>query len=219
VQSAWLTAQDLEQIRERLPIVYVDAIPVRVDDAGRVIKIGLLLRGRPDGSISRAVISGRVLYGERIRDALLRHIEKDLGGVALPQIPTNPAPFTVAEYFPDPEVSGFHDPRQHAVSLVYVVPVKGDCAPSQDALDLVWLTPAEAISQNVRAEMTGGQDLLVQLEVRLCQKAIECPHQLSKKDTILMCMANAYKEALCHVQLNITEAHEQVNLHHLALIH
>ena len=163
VQSAWLTAEDLEQIRERLPIVYVDAIPVRVDDAGRVIKIGLLLRGRPDGSISRAVISGRVLYGERIRDALLRHIEKDLGGVALPQIPTNPAPFTVAEYFPDPDVSGFHDPRQHAVSLVYVVPVKGDCAPSQDALDLVWLTPSEAISQNVRAEMTGGQDLLVQL--------------------------------------------------------
>ena len=163
VQSAWLTAQDLEQIRERLPIVYIDAIPVRVDETGKVTKIGLLLRGRPDGSISRAVISGRVLYGERIREALLRHIEKDLGGVALPQIPTNPAPFTVAEYFPDPEVSGFHDPRQHAVSLVYVVPVKGDCAPSQDALDLVWLTPAEAISQNVRVEMTGGQDVLVQL--------------------------------------------------------
>ncbi len=163
VQSAWLTAEDLAQIRERLPIVYVDAIPVRVDDAGRVTKIGLLLRGRPDGSISRAVISGRVLYGERIRDALLRHIEKDLGAMALPQIPTNPAPFTVAEYFPDPEVSGFHDPRQHAVSLVYVVPVKGDCAPSQNSLDLVWLTPAEAISGNVRAEMTGGQDILVQL--------------------------------------------------------
>jgi ADP-ribose pyrophosphatase YjhB (NUDIX family) len=163
VQTNWLTAQDLEQIRERLPIVYIDAIPVRVDESGQVTKIGLLLRGRPDGSISRAVISGRVLYGERIREALLRHIEKDLGSVALPQIPINPAPFTVAEYFPDPDISGFHDPRQHAVSLVYVVPVKGDCAPSQDALDLVWLTPAEAISQNVRVEMTGGQDVLVQL--------------------------------------------------------
>lgn len=159
----WLNADDLEQARARLPIVYVDAIPVRTDDAGRVTKIGLLLRGRPDGSISRAVISGRVLYGERIRDALLRHIEKDLGAMALPQVPASPAPFTVAEYFPDPEVSGFHDPRQHAVSLVYVVPVRGDCAPSQDALDLVWLTPNEAISQNVRAEMTGGQDLLVRL--------------------------------------------------------
>ncbi len=159
----WLNSDDLEQMRARLPIVYVDAIPVRVDESGKVNKVGLLLRGRPDGSISRAVISGRVLYGERVRDALLRHIEKDLGGMALPQIPTSPTPLTIAEYFPDPEVSGFHDPRQHAVSLVYVVPVKGDCAPSQDTLDLVWLTPTEAVSENVRAEMTGGQDRLVRL--------------------------------------------------------
>jgi ADP-ribose pyrophosphatase YjhB (NUDIX family) len=159
----WLSSDDLEHMRARLPIVYIDAIPVRVDETGKVIKVGLLLRGRPDGSISRAVISGRVLYGERIRDAILRHIEKDLGGMALPQIPTSPTPLTIAEYFPDPAVSGFHDPRQHAVSLVYVVPVKGDCAPSQDTLDLVWLTPNEAVSENVRAEMTGGQDLLVRL--------------------------------------------------------
>ena len=159
----WLSAEDLELARAKLPIVYVDAIPVRVDESGRVTKIGLLLRGRPDGSISRAVISGRVLYGERVRDALLRHIEKDLGSVALPQIPTNPAPFTVAEYFPDPEISGFHDPRQHAVSLVYVVPVKGDCSPSQSALDLVWVTPKEAASNELLSEMTGGQDLLVRL--------------------------------------------------------
>lgn len=163
ITPSWLSEDDLDNARSRLPIVYVDAIPVRIDEAGRVLKIGLLLRGRPDGSISRAVISGRVLYGERIRDALLRHIEKDLGSVALPQIPTNPAPFTVAEYFPDPEVSGFHDPRQHAVSLVYVVPVKGDCTPSQRALDLVWLTPTEAVSSEVVSEMTGGQDLLVRL--------------------------------------------------------
>ena len=83
--------------------------------------------------------------------------------MALPQIPTNPAPFTIAEYFPDPEISGFHDPRQHAVSLVYVVPVKGDCSPSQSALDLVWVTPKEAASNELLSEMTGGQDLLVRL--------------------------------------------------------
>jgi len=160
---SWLNSDELEQARERLPMVYIDAVPVRVDDHGRVTLIGLLLRGRPDGSISRAVISGRVLYGERIRDAIMRHIEKDLGPMAFPQIPSNPSPFTVAEYFPDPNVSGFHDPRQHAVSLVYVVPIKGECQPSQDALDLVWVTPQEAVSENVRAEMTGGQDLLVRL--------------------------------------------------------
>ena len=159
----WLSSDELDSARARLPIVYVEAIPVRVDERGQVTSIGLLLRGRPDGSISRAVVSGRVLYGERIRDAILRNVEKDLGAMALPQIPPNPAPFTVAEYFPDPEVTGFHDPRQHAVSLAFIVPVSGDCVPNQDALDLVWLTPDEADSEQVRAEMTGGQDRLVRL--------------------------------------------------------
>ncbi|CAB4344482.1 MAG: DUF4916 domain-containing protein [Actinobacteria bacterium] len=161
--TAWLSSFDLEQARERLPIVYIDAVPVRIDEHGRVTLVGLLLRGMPDGSISRAVISGRVLYGERIRDAIVRHVEKDLGAMALPQVPMNPAPFTVAEYFPDPDITGFHDPRQHAVSLVYVVPMRGDCQPGQGVLDLVWVTPEEAVAENVRAEMSGGQDLLVRL--------------------------------------------------------
>jgi ADP-ribose pyrophosphatase YjhB (NUDIX family) len=104
-----------------------------------------------------------VLYGERIRDALIRHLEKDLGPVALPQVPPSPAPFSVIEYFPDPEISGFHDPRHHAVSLAYVVPVAGDCTPTQQALELAWLTPDEAVSPAVREAMTGGQDRLLRL--------------------------------------------------------
>jgi ADP-ribose pyrophosphatase YjhB (NUDIX family) len=109
------------------------------------------------------VVTGRVMFGERLRDALLRHLEKDLGPVALPQIPPNPAPFTVVEYFPDPDVSGFHDPRHHAVSLAYVVPVAGDCQPTHEALDLVWFSPDEAVSERVRREMTGGHDRLLRL--------------------------------------------------------
>jgi hypothetical protein len=69
----------------------------------------------------------------------------------------------VAEYFPDPEVSGFHDPRHHAVSLAYVVPVAGDCQPTQEALDLVWYPPADAVSEPVRREMTQGHDRLLRL--------------------------------------------------------
>ena len=162
-RTGWLSRDDLEQARERLPLVYVDAIPVRVDERGTVTSVGLLLRAMPDGSISRAPVSGRVLYGERIRDALMRHLEKDLGAMALPQVPPAPQPFTVVEYFPDPMVSGFHDPRQHAVSLAYVVPVRGDCVPSTDALDLQWMTPDECASDAVALEMTGGQDRLLRL--------------------------------------------------------
>ena len=56
--------------------------------------------------------------------------------MALPNIPPSVAPFTVVEYFPTPDVSGYHDPRHHAVSLAFVVPVAGDCQPTQEALDL-----------------------------------------------------------------------------------
>jgi ADP-ribose pyrophosphatase YjhB (NUDIX family) len=163
VRSGWLSREDLHAARERLPILYVDVVPVRVDVLGRISEVGLLLRVMPDGSISRALVSGRVLYGERIRDALMRHLEKDLGSMALPRVPVSPVPFTVAEYFPDPTITGFHDPRQHAVALAYVVAVDGDCAPSQDSLDLIWMSPTEAASDAVRREMTGGQDRLLQI--------------------------------------------------------
>ena len=157
----WLSEGELDWARERLPILYVNAVPVRVDDAGAVTSVGLLLQALPDQTFSRAVVSGRVLYHERIRDALLRHLEKDLGPMALPSIPASPQPFTVAEYFPTPGVTPYHDPRQHAVALAYVVPVTGDCRPRQDALDLVWFTPEEASGPDVQQEMSAGQGVLV----------------------------------------------------------
>src|SRR6478609_6248630 len=159
--ESWLSREDLDAARGRLPILYVDAVPVRVDERGAVTAVGLLLRASSDGTINRELVAGRVLYHERIRDAVIRHIEKDLGPMALPQVPASPQPFTIAEYFPTPGVTPYHDPRQHAVSLAFVVPVAGDCLPQQDALDLAWLTPEEACSEQVQVEMNGGQGLLL----------------------------------------------------------
>lgn len=160
----WLSADHIAEVRDRVPIVYVEAVPVRVHHLGGVERVGLLLRHMPDGTISRGIVSGRVLYGETVREALWRNLHKDLGPDAEPQLPCDPAPFTVAEYFPgDGLGTGFSDPRQHAVALAYVVPVDGECQPAQDALDLVWLTPEEAVTREVAAEMTGGQDRLMRL--------------------------------------------------------
>ena len=100
--AGWLSREDMDLARERLPILYVDVVPVRVDGQGTVIAVGLLLRAGEDGQIKRALVSGRVLYHERVRAALLRHVEKDLGPLALPRVPPAPQPFTVAEYFPTP---------------------------------------------------------------------------------------------------------------------
>ncbi len=160
----WLADDELSEVRERVPIVYVEAVPLRVDHLGRVERVGLLLRSRPDGTISRAVVSGRVLYGETIRDALWRHLAKDLGPEAAPRLPPQPAPFAVVEYFPDGgRRTGFSDPRQHAVALAFLAPCDGECTPAQDTLDLAWLTPSEAAGPEVAAEMTGGQDRLLRL--------------------------------------------------------
>lgn len=162
--KGWLRPEELGDVRERVPIIYVEAVPVRLQHLGRIERVGLLLRQRPDGSISRALVSGRVLYGETIREALWRNLSKDLGPEALPQLPPDPAPFTIAEYFPESVRStGFVDPRQHAVSLAYIVPVEGDCVPAQDTLDLTWLTAEEALTPGVAAEMSGGQDRLLRL--------------------------------------------------------
>jgi len=160
--SQWLSREELDSARERLPILYVDAVPVRVGEGGTVTAFGLLLRVTGHGDISRALVSGRVLYHERVRTALIRHLEKDLGPLALPRVPPAPQPFTIAEYFPTPGVTPFHDPRQHAVSLAYVVPVEGDCSPQQDALELTWFSPEEVREPTVMAELANGQSVLLQ---------------------------------------------------------
>lgn len=157
----WLSDVELAEVRGRLPLLYVEAVPVRVDGLGQVTELGVLLRANDVGEITRTLVSGRVMYGETVRDALFRHLEKDLGPMAFPQLPASPVPFSVAEYFPMPGLTPFTDERQHAVSLAYVVPVTGTCEPRQDALEVTWMTPEEAASPAVAAEMEGGRGVLV----------------------------------------------------------
>jgi ADP-ribose pyrophosphatase YjhB (NUDIX family) len=166
----WLTEEELAAVRDRVPTVYVEAVPVRTDHLGRVEKVGLLLRARADQTISRSIVSGRVLYGETVREALWRHLTKDLGAESDPLLPPSPAPFTVAEYFPDPTRTGFHDPRQHAVALAFLVPIAGECAPAQDALEFTWMTCEEVTSPLVATEMTGGHDRIIQMALAHAQR-------------------------------------------------
>src|ERR1700710_1979266 len=105
--TGWLSEDELADARRRLPLLYVEAVPVRVDGVGQVTEVGILLRANSDGDITRTLVSGRVLYGESLREALFRHLEKDLGPMAFPQLPASPIPFQVAEYFHMPGVTPF----------------------------------------------------------------------------------------------------------------
>ena len=62
-----------------MPIAYVEIVPVRTDEMGRISQVGSLLRVSDDGSIERTLITGRVLYHETLREAIARNVAKDLG--------------------------------------------------------------------------------------------------------------------------------------------
>lgn len=151
----WFSDDDFDDVRRRLPMVYVEAVPVRVDDSGFITDVAVLIRVDEYGEMRSALVAGRVKYGESIREALVRNLEKDLGSLAFPRLPLSPVPATVAEYFPFP--GRLVDERQHAVSLVYVVPVTGECQPRQDALDIRWIPFEDAVRDSIDSEFVGGR--------------------------------------------------------------
>lgn len=159
--NTWFPPEELAHLRRRLPFLYVDIVPVRVDDDGVISQVATLLRTPREGGIQRALVSGRVMYHERIRDAMARHLDKDLGPMALPRLPISPVPFTVAEYFPTPGITPYHDPRQHAVSLAYIVQIDGECQPQSDTLEVSWFKPEELSEPDTLSELVDGHSALI----------------------------------------------------------
>ena len=159
--SAWLTDQELADVRRRIPILYVEAVPVRVDGMGVVTSVGMLLRGNAQGAITRTLVSGRVMFGETLRDALFRHLEKDLGPMAFPLLPPQPGAVPGGRVLPVPGAERV--PRRAAARGVARVRGARDRhrEPRQDALELTWMTPAEASSPSIHAEMEGGRGTLL----------------------------------------------------------
>lgn len=157
----WLGPADISRARRQIPIAYVEIVPVRTDDLGRVSQVGSLLHVSDDGSIERTLITGRVLFHETIREAIARNIAKDLGDIALPVLPQNLQPFSVAEFFPTPGVSEFYDPRQHAIALCYVVPIAGDCKPQDETLDVEWVDPRSDVMETFIGQMMNGHGKIV----------------------------------------------------------
>ena len=157
----WLGSDEINRMRSEMPIPYVQIVPVRTDELGRVAQVGSLLRVSDDGSIERTLIAGRVLYHESIREAIARNVAKDLGDIALPVLPSSLQPFTVAEFFPTPGISDYFDARQHAIALCYVVPIAGDCRPQDETLDVEWVDPNGAMLDTFLGQMGNGYGTIV----------------------------------------------------------
>ncbi|MBW3079236.1 NUDIX hydrolase family protein [Bifidobacterium simiiventris] len=157
----WLGRADIERARRQIPITYVEIVPVRTDELGRVAQVGSLLRVADDGSIERTLITGRVLFHETLREAIARNVAKDLGDIALPVLPQSLQPFCVAEFFPTPGMSEYYDPRQHAIALCYVVPIAGDCKPQDETLDVEWVDPSSDVMDTFIEQMVNGHGDIV----------------------------------------------------------
>lgn len=158
-ESPWLPPYELDEVRSKVPMVYIEAVPVRLNADGSVALIGTLLRITEAG-LRRSFVAGRVLYQETLREALVRHLEKDLGTMALPRLGPSLVPYAVNEYYPSPGY-GLHDARQHAVSLAYVVVLDGDVEPCDDALDFSWFTPEQAADPMLILDMEPGHATLL----------------------------------------------------------
>ena len=66
--------------------------------------------------------------------------------------------------WPDPASTSWTDIHELLIIVplvTYIVPVAGDCQPQQDALDLAWLSPEEALQPSVVEEMAGGHGVLL----------------------------------------------------------
>ena len=163
----WLGPSDINRARHQMPIAYVEIVPVRTDEMGRISQVGSLLRVSEDGSIERTLITGRVLYHETLREAIARNVAKDLGDIALPLLPIGLQPFTVAEFFPTPGLSEYYDPRQHAIALCYVVPIAGDCKPQDETLDVEWVDPKSDVMDTFVAQMVNGHGRIVRQGVKV----------------------------------------------------
>ena len=160
----WLSDIELEEVRRRLPLLYVEAVPVRVDGLGVVTEVGILLRATATGEMTRTLVSGRVMYGETLRDALFRHLEKDLGPMAFPLLPASPVPFTVAEYFPMPGISAVHrrPPARRLARLRRSGHRHLRAAPGRARADLDDAGGSRS-RDAVGAEMEGGRGTLLRL--------------------------------------------------------
>src|SRR5580693_2747074 len=108
----WMPDEDYEFIQARVPILCVDVLLSPNDDPRQV---ALIRRAAPDGD-AWCLIGGRVLRNEHLPAAVERHVAANLG----PAVRVDRSTLrlgAVVEYFTEPDMGDFYDPRKHAVAL------------------------------------------------------------------------------------------------------
>ena len=133
----WLTEAEYQRVRETVPIVCVDIVPLRVE-AGAVKQVGLILRDAPDQGRRWCLVGGRVWRNETLAEAVTRHIQETMGPEIRFHLDPDAQPIYVAQYFPTRRPVGVIDLRQHSVAMNYCVRIGGEVATGGEAHEFRW---------------------------------------------------------------------------------
>ncbi|HET7121897.1 MAG TPA: DUF4916 domain-containing protein [Solirubrobacterales bacterium] len=132
--EGWIPEAEYRQIERRVPILCVDLLPLRPDASA----VGLIRRKTYEGGEGWCLIGGAVMRDESLLAALRRHVETTLGAGFVADL-SAACPLTTVEYFSEPGLGEFYDPRKHAVALTYAAPCTGTAEPQGEALEFSWI--------------------------------------------------------------------------------
>jgi ADP-ribose pyrophosphatase YjhB (NUDIX family) len=134
-EGQFLSKEKWDFVRGHVPILCVDVLLSPASDPGQV---GLIRRDAPDGK-GWCLVGGRVLRNEHLPAAVERHVGATLG----PAVHVDRSTLglgAVIEYFTEPGLGEFCDPRKHAVSLTYSAACEcaGEPDPQGEAYEFRW---------------------------------------------------------------------------------
>ena len=135
--SQWFSEKDWCEVRQRVPIVCVDVLPVREGMEG-AHEVGLMFRETPHQGKRWCFIGGRLLVNELFRDAIARQVSEALGSEVKTVVEDALQPLSVVEYLPQQRRDCLFDPRQHAIGLIFPVGLRGKIHPRGEALHFQW---------------------------------------------------------------------------------
>jgi ADP-ribose pyrophosphatase YjhB (NUDIX family) len=154
----WLEPADWKRAQETVPIACVDVVPVSLDPSGRIERIGLIFRNTPHQGQRWCIVGGRLRRNESIAEAIARQLRETLGTAIAFFLDADPQPDYVSQYFTTARSVGIVDPRQHSLTLNFMIPLTGDPAPVGEAIDFRWFDPSRL---PLPQEFGFGQDQVV----------------------------------------------------------
>ncbi len=131
-----LSEEDLRFAQSKVPILCVDVLGRGSD--GRYLLIRRLDRGGREGW---NLVGGRMRKDESPAEAVGRHIAETLGDAVDWDEPVWERPHRVAFFEHAETGDGPYDPAQRAVSLTYVVDLRGDPVAQGEATGFEWFSP------------------------------------------------------------------------------